>query len=892
MSHPNSPSPWGAPGQGQQPGGQHPGQPGGQPGGPQPGVPQSGGPQPGGPQYPGTEQPGGQPPGAGQYGQSAPGQGQSVPGQPGGQHPGQPNLGQQTPGQVQQGSGSPWGASGSGPQHGGAWPAQGSAPQQPGYGSAPAHPGQQNQVPGGQGQFNQGAGGQPGYGSAPGQPSYGSAPQQPGYGSAPQPVGGFGGANAGMPMPENVGKKAKKLKQPKAPGAGLIGPLTLRDILLLVAGLFALVALATPGYVVRVQGVSTGAEWFVQRWAASTIGYVVLGVLPILIAAVLTLVNKLTGSIRLIGSLSVDQLISVLCAVALAMNVVWLVTMVMQFHVGAVFGVLASIIGFLAGTLTVIPAFGKEFAHRPAVDAHPKARPYTKSGAAPAAQGAPGQRAQGPVVENHGGQGAQPAGGYGSQPGSQFAPGQGGPGSQPGSQFAPGQGGPGSQPGSQFAPGQGGPGSQPGSQFAPGQGSQPAAGGHESASQPGSAQGQPWAVPSGQSVTAGGSAAHGTGAPQNEQQDQHGKHGAQDHQDPSQQGPIGKSQHGQGQHDHGQHGEAQKSEDTFHTSDDEQTYLGRHSAQEPRYAQNQPTQAFVTGGKENQASEQPGGPWAQGASAAGSAAGEPQNAGTSQKADGPKKSDEPQKAESAQEPNWAQGAGDVNGSGQTTSAAEPNQADESRGNSGAGATGVAAGVAGAGVAAGPAGATSANAGGTTGTGASQSQSPWAKPDAVTDVGSESAVKDTSEAGSNAQGDSPREPDARGDAEAGVVDDNEPTQYFRPYEYSEQGFEPANEGANGVAGEQVASADQETQLSQAVQPQQETAEQAQPESSEAFWFAVPDPRPAVDETSGETVFMVTPGEWFLAVQNRGTSFVVHNSEQEEGVLHNVSDVILP
>ena len=163
---------------------------------------------------------------------------------------------------------------------------------------------------------------------------------------------------------------------------------------------------------------------------------------------------------------------------------------------------------------------------------------------------------------------------------------------------------------------------------------------------------------------------------------------------------------------------------------------------------------------------------------------------------------------------------------------------------------------------------------------------------MTDVDSESAVKDTSEAGSNAQGDSPREPDARGDAEAGAVDDNEPTQYFRPYAYSEQGFEPVNEGANGVAGEQVASADQETQLSQAVQPQQETEEQAQPDSSEAFWFAVPDPRPAVDETSGETVFMVTPGEWFLAVQNRGTSFVVHNSEQEEGVLHNVSDVILP
>lgn len=880
MSHPNSPSPWGAPGQGQQPGVP---QPGGQPGGP----------QPGGPQYPGAGQPGGQPPGAGQYGQpggQVPGQhgqpGGQPSGQPGGQPSGQPNLGsvpnasypggqygqpapghsqqapgQQAPGQGQQGGGSPWGASGSGPQHGGSWQAQGSAPQQPGYGSAPAHQGQPNSGPGGQGQFNQGPGGQPGYGSAPQQPGFGSAPGQPGYGSAPQQVGGFGGANAGVPMPENVGKKAKKPKQPKAPGAGLIGPLTLRDILLLVAGLFALVALATPGYAFRAQGVSTGAEWFVQRWSATTIGYVVLGVLPILIAAVLTLVNKLTGSIRLIGSLSVDQLISVLCAVALAMNVVWLVTMATNFHVGAVFGVLASIIGFLAGTLTVIPAFGKEFAHRPAVDAHPKARPYTKGGAVPAAQG--------PVVENHGGQGAQPAGAYGSQPGAHA-----GPGSQPGQ---------GSQPGS-----------QPGSHAGPG--SQPADG---YGSQPGSAQGQPWAAPSGQSVTAGGNAGHGASAPQNEQQGQHGKHGAQDHQDPGQQGPAGGSQHGQGQHDHGQHGEAQKNDDTFHTSDDEQTYLGRHSAQEPRYAQNQPTQAFVTGGKENQASEQPGGPWAQGASASGSAAGEPQNVGTSQKADEPKESDEPQKAESAQEPTWAQGAGDVNGSGQTTSATEPNQADEGRGNSGAGATGVAAGVAGAGVAAGAAGATSANAGGTPGAGTAQSQNPWAKPDAVTDAGSEGAVKDTSQAGSSAQGDSRREPDARGDAEAGVVDDNEPTQYFRPYEYSEQGFEPVNEGATQAADQQMAPEDQETQLSQAVQPQrgavqpqQEAEEQAQPEASEAFWFAVPDPRPAVDEATGNTVFMVTPGEWFLAVQNRGTSFVVHNSEQEEGVLHNVSDVILP
>ena len=764
MSHPNSPSPWSATGQGQQPGGQ--------------------------------------PPGAGQYGQP--------------------------------GNGSPWGASGPGAQHTGPWQPQGSAPQQAGgLGSAPQHQSQPNQ-----GQHGPGQHGQPGVGSAPAQPGYGSAPQQaggfgsvpqqPGYGSAPQQAGGFGGANVGMPMPESVGKKAKGPKPPKAPGAGLIGPLTLRDILLLVAGLFALIALATPAYAMRTHGMSGDAEWFVQRWSATTIGYVVLGALPVLAAAVLTLVNKLTGSMRLIGSLSVDQLISVLCAVALAMNVVWLATMAINFHVGSVFGVLAAIIAFVAGTLTVIPVFGKEFTHRPSVDAHPKARPYTKNGAA--------QTTQGPVVDTHGGRGSQPGAQNvpGTVPGTPSQTqlgdaGQAQAGSQPGTGYGPGSSAH-AAPGQAPMPGQG---SQPGSQFAPGQAPVPAqtpapaqtpqsdARGRASVSQSSPAQGQPWSAPSGQQVTAGGNSGNNVNVPQG---------------------------------GHGQNDQGQKTDDTFHTSDDEQAYLGRHSAQKPRYAQNQPTQAFVTGGKENQVSDQPGGPGSHNAPGASSATGD------AQKTSEPQKSSQPHEARDS---NSARQAGV------------------------AGAAGV--GAAGVGVAAGAAGAAQSQ-----NPGAAQSQNPWAKPGAPTEAGREHEVANTSgaerdeTAAAESSGDARREPDARGDARADVANDNEPTQYFRPYDYSEQGFEPVGESE----AKQVAPEDQETQLSQAVQPQQDDEAHAQAPASEAFWFAVPEPRPAVHETTGETVFVITPGEWFLAVRNRGTSFVVHNSEQEEGILHNVTDVTLP
>lgn len=702
-------------------------------------------------------------------------------------------------------------------------------------------------------------------------------------------------------MPENVGKKAKGPKKPKAPGAGLIGPLTLRDILLLVAGLFALVALATPGYAIRVQGISAGAEWFLQRWAASTIGYVVLGVLPVLVAAVLTLVNKLTGSIRLIGSLSVDQLISVLSAVAFAMNFVWLVTMATNFHVGSVFGFLAAIIAFVAGTLTVIPVFGKEFAYRAATDAHPKARPYSKSAAT-----------QGPVVGAQGGPNAQVA--HMAQPG---IPGQGqGAGQVHGAGQAQGTGQAhaGSQP-------DGGFGSQPGSQFAPGPASQSGAGADEPALQPASGPGQPWAAPSGQQVTAGGGAGygaeHGAFAPQNESQSDSQSAGAQPGQaqhngqagqgetpgqpwaqqsqpgeqtsqpwvqnggQPNQPGDLGQPDQG----DKGQSGQGKKDEDTFHTSDDEQAYLGRHSAKEPRYAQNQPTQAFMTGGKENQTSDQPGGPWAQSAATSGSAVGEAHKTDASQNTDASQKAD------------------------QSETAAKSKDASEADGAEGAGSrsAGAAAGVAGAGVAAGATGVTGvagaagasdvsgstgevgvAGATGTTGaagatgaTGDAQPQNPWAKPGAPTEAGREHEVANTSGTGANAQDDAPGEPDARGDAASRVADDNEPTQYFRPYEYSEQGFEPVDGSGN-----------QETQVAHAVQPQQGFEAQAQPQTSEPFWFAVPEPRPAVDATTGETVFMVTPGEWFLATENRGASFVVHNSAQQEGILHNVSDVILP
>lgn len=59
--------------------------------------------------------------------------------------------------------------------------------------------------------------------------------------------------------------------------------------------------------------------------------------------------------------------------------------------------------------------------------------------------------------------------------------------------------------------------------------------------------------------------------------------------------------------------------------------------------------------------------------------------------------------------------------------------------------------------------------------------------------------------------------------------------------------------------------------------------------EAFWFAVPQPRTAVDEHTGAPAFTIEPGGWVLALEDRGEEFLVQNTDGRLGVLRDLSHV---
>jgi len=57
----------------------------------------------------------------------------------------------------------------------------------------------------------------------------------------------------------------------------------------------------------------------------------------------------------------------------------------------------------------------------------------------------------------------------------------------------------------------------------------------------------------------------------------------------------------------------------------------------------------------------------------------------------------------------------------------------------------------------------------------------------------------------------------------------------------------------------------------------------PVTSEPFWFAVDRPQNVVDEFTRLFVFKLTPGSWILALEDRGTSYLVQDSHGKTGVL---------
>ncbi|MFE3961281.1 hypothetical protein ACFXPS_44900, partial [Nocardia sp. NPDC059091] len=173
-------------------------------------------------------------------------------------------------------------------------------------------------------------------------------------------------------------------------------------------------------------------------WNIDAMGTLVFNVLAILLIVAAVLVNKLgNGGLR-VGSLGIDQFISVLAAVAFTYAFVDLVTSVPYWHVGAYLAFFAALVAFFAGVFTMLPFFGKEFDARESVQAHPKARPVGKRAQHPApqanvpgaqaaafgsapgqdgwgAQGQPGPQGQFGAQGQFGGQGQEQVGGQSGQ---------------------------------------------------------------------------------------------------------------------------------------------------------------------------------------------------------------------------------------------------------------------------------------------------------------------------------------------------------------------------------------------------------------------------------------------------------------------------------------------
>ncbi|GAB3041164.1 hypothetical protein GCM10027079_01060 [Sediminivirga luteola] len=654
----------------------------------------------------------------------------------------------------------------------------------------------------------------------------------------------------------------------------------MRELLLMVAGLLAIVPLVSP--IMRFDYL--GNTW-IWGWGSSTMTVLFLGVVPLLATAVLTILGK-TAGIKRIGSFSVDQTASALALVSFAVSFIFLITSAQYWHVGMVFLFLAGLLAVFAATLTMIPFFSAELEARPGVDAHPKARPavVVKRSPAPAApvQGVPGSSGPG----QHQGFGSGPAA-FGSQPyGSQsYAAG-----SQPQSGYAASQpqadhAGPqsyGSQPyGQQF-------GSQPGAPYGEPAGSQPA----QSGSQP-----EPYSP-------------------------QYGQEPAQQYaQEPAQQYEADTAQpYGSGPsagYDAPQYGH-----DAAAT---------QHSAEEAQAASAADEDAAIeaAGGQQagtstafGQPSEPAGGedeqtataaPWT--ASQQGTGwAGSGQYAGAGEQAS----ADEVASA-GGTEPEPAEGP--VEAHVETADAGSPEAAETVQAQASPWAapvpdeyaapqTGIEqdAAVAPAGADAAPAEVASQDESAEQGVAqsfpadqesqpASEGQesqseqvSPWLAPDQEAS-GQEAGTRQDETGGPAETAQSPAvgqegEPityatsDLAADQGRGAEpESHEPTQVFSPFQLSE-------EARREVSAQETAPDQQAVPAQAEPEPVQQ---EAQAPVQQAFWFAVPEPRPAFDPHTGEQLYVIQPGAWFLALQDHGDRFTVRSETGQVAELRDVSGI---
>lgn len=83
--------------------------------------------------------------------------------------------------------------------------------------------------------------------------------------------------------------------------------------------------------------------------------------------------------------------------------------------------------------------------------------------------------------------------------------------------------------------------------------------------------------------------------------------------------------------------------------------------------------------------------------------------------------------------------------------------------------------------------------------------------------------------------------------------------------------------------------QETEPEPEAEPELTASKAQGVDHSRAFWFAVPSHRHVVDAGTGENLFELEPGNWVLALEDRGHEFLVQDTDGKTGVLRDLRGV---
>ena len=83
--------------------------------------------------------------------------------------------------------------------------------------------------------------------------------------------------------------------------------------------------------------------------------------------------------------------------------------------------------------------------------------------------------------------------------------------------------------------------------------------------------------------------------------------------------------------------------------------------------------------------------------------------------------------------------------------------------------------------------------------------------------------------------------------------------------------------------------QDDRIGATVDPASRPEESDEQPVHEAFWFAVAQHRTAVDPQTGAPAFVIEPGGWVLALEDRGHEFLVQHTDGRVGVLRDLSNI---